>query len=216
MKIFTALIVVLLALALSGCGTLLPEQADRETNISFYLNQPERLVLYEASRLQVDPQLKVLGRESLAEPVVRRFQSTDATKDLVERFIALSPALSGPSTRLLSSEQWNTLTQNPSIPVLYIYVSWQLNYQRLPPKLSHYRLLAGVVAKVIPLGQVLSGKGATALRTASWEGKCYVEAHKGEFLPVDEWLVNDAARLKQAVRTIQETCGRELAEEFVH
>ena len=198
----------------AGCSSVVSNPQEREKNLHLFLNQTERLVLYDPSPLQLDDQLKVLGKESIGEPVRRQFHPNGPTRGLIEQFISAVPQLANASTRVIDPEQWASINQSPDTPVLFFHVTWKMIYQRLPPQLHRQRLQSGVIAKVIPLGQVLSGKGTIAVRTASWEGKCLFDAFNGEYFHVSEWLANGAKKLNQAIESTQLSCSRELANEF--
>lgn len=201
--------------ASSGCSSVISDPQEREKSLSLFLNQPERLVLYYPSPLLLDDQLKVLGSENVGEPVVRLFHPTKPTRGLIEQFIANVPQLAGTSTRIIDPEQWGSISQSPDTPVLFFHVTWKMLYQRLPPQFQMNRLQAGVIAKVIPLGQVASRKGTIAVRSASWEGKCLFDAFDGEYLSVSEWAADDGMKLNQAIKAAQFSCGHKLAGEFV-
>ena len=212
--VITVLCFVIIGVS-TGCSSVISDPQEREKRLSLFLNQSERLVLYYPSPLLLDDQLKVLGSENVGEPVVRLFHPTKPTRGLIEQFIAAVPELAGTSTRIIDPEQWGSINHSPDTPVLFFHVTWKMTYQRLPPQFQMNRLQAGVIAKVIPLGQVARRKGTIALRTAAWEGKCLFDAFDGEYLPVSEWVADDGMKLNQAIKAAQFSCGHKLAGEFV-
>ncbi|MDT8451881.1 MAG: hypothetical protein RQ936_03935, partial [Gammaproteobacteria bacterium] len=163
--------------------------------------------------LQLDAQLKVLGLDDYAAPMLTPFHSAMPTRGLIEQFIADAPRFSGSSFRIVEPTQWASLELSPYTPVLFFNTTWKMNYKRLPPQFKVYRFEVGVIAKVIPLGQVLSKKGTIAARNASWEGSCHID--DGIFHHVDEWSENEGRRLKQAIYSVQSICGRKLVDEFM-
>ncbi|MEJ2645621.1 MAG: hypothetical protein P8180_11940 [Gammaproteobacteria bacterium] len=179
-----------------------------------YLAQPQYLIVYYPPRPQLDDQLKVLGMTSIGERLVQQFHRIRSTRGLIERFVSHVPRLAKGPTRIVDSRQWSTLDAPSDTPVLFFSASWKMHYQRLPPKLNNYRLQLGVIVKVIPLGQVLSGKGGVALRTSAWEGRCLFDAFGGRYFSVDDWLARDAMRLRQGVVEAQSSCATKLANEF--
>jgi hypothetical protein len=204
---------LLLIVSTTGCSALIGDRQVREQVLVSYLNLPERLVLYYPGILRPDDQLKVLFSEHISAPLVEQFPAT-ATRGMVEEFLASVPRLADGPTRIVDPEEWRSLTQGPDTPVLFFYAGWQMAYQRLPPNLYKQKMQAGAIAKVIPLGQVLVKKGTIALRTAVWEADCAFYPFQGGFFPVGEWAANDAAKLHEGVKAVQEFCGQEFARQF--
>ncbi len=199
--------------SVTGCTSLIPDSEVRENHLGLYLSQPEPLTMYYPDTLQLDEQLKVLGLDDYAAPMLKPFHSAMPTSGLIEQFIADAPLFSGSSVRIVDPEQWASLELSPYTLVLFFNTTWKMNYKRLPPQLKVYRLEVGVIAKVIPLGQVLSKKGTIAARNASWEGSCHID--DGIFHHVDEWSEDEGMRLKQAIYSAQSMCGKKLADEFM-
>lgn len=203
----------LYVVGIAGCSSLISDSDVREQHLSLYLNQSESLIMYYPDTLQMDAQSKVLGLDDYAAPMLKPFHSAMPTRCLIEQFIADAPLLSGSSFRIVDPTQWASLEQSPYTPVLFFNATWKISYRRLPPQFKVYRFEAGVIAKVIPLGQVLSKKGTIAARNASWEGSCHID--DGIFHHVDEWSEDEGMRLKQAIYSVQSMCGKKLADEFM-
>lgn len=198
---------------IASCTSLIPDSEVRKKHLSLYLSHSEPLIMYYPDTLQLDEQLKALGFDDYATPMLKPFYSAMATRGLIEQFVADVPLFSGLSDRIIDPTQWASLELSPYTPVLFFNTTWKMNYMRLPSQFKVYRFEAGVIAKVIPLGQVLSKKGTIADRNASWEGSCHID--DGIFHHVDEWSENEGLKLKQAIYSIQSICGRKLVDEFM-
>jgi len=214
MVLFRLFFISVLLLGLYGCSSLTSNQAARDVRLKAYLGQSEPLVLYTSSSLQSDEQLRLFGMGNQIKPLIQDFPSGAAVQGLVERFIAAVPSLKRSAVRVIESGRWGEIKRSMDTPVLFLHGDWQLAYQRLPPNMRRFRLQAGVIAKIIPLGQVLSGKGTLALKTAAWEGHCLHDALGGEFYSVAEWRNNEERRLRQAINEVQMKCAEKLAREF--
>lgn len=197
-----------------GCSPLLPQKQDRETTLAHFLAGSERHVLYIPASLHSEEKLKVLGVEDAGENLTRQFQIPDPVLGVIERFLAATPTLADGSVRIVHPSEARSLAIGRDEPVLFFHSDWQMVYRRLPPSLAMNLVQAGVIAKVIPLGQVLSGKGTIDLQTASWAGTCFEKAFGGEFFHLSEWAAEDGARLRQAIAEIQASCGAKLSAEF--
>jgi len=208
------LALVVAALIAGGCSSLLPNKQDRDTNLAAYLYRPERLVLYEQASLHSEEKLQALGVENSGERFTRQFQVPDPMLGVIEQFLAATPSLSDGSVRVVPPAEARSLNVGWDEPVLFFHSDWQMVYRRLPPSFAMNLVQAGVIAKIIPLGQVLSGKGSIALRTASWEGGCFFKAFGGEFFHLDEWAARDGARLHQGIAEIEASCASKLSSEF--
>ena len=208
-----AIVCLLLIVSTTGCSSLIGDRQVREQVLASYLNQSERLILYYPGNLRPDDQLKVLFSEYISAPLVEQFPAT-ATRGIIEEFLDSSPRLADGATRIVDPAEWRSLSQSRDTPVLFFYASWQMVYQRLPPNLHKQKLQTGAIAKVLPLGQVLAGKGTIALRTAVWEADCSFKPFEGEYYPIDEWAANDAGKLHAGVKAVQEFCGQGFARQF--
>jgi hypothetical protein len=98
--------------------------------------------------------------------------------------------------------------------VLFVWPTRQVSYRRLPPRFDLVRLEFGVIAKVIPGGQVMAGHGPIALLAAAWETRCHRYAVAGAYLSVRKWLADGGARWRQAIAEVRETCGAQIGAAF--
>jgi hypothetical protein len=210
---YRAIVCLLLLVSTTGCSSLIGNRQMQEQILVSYMDLPERLVLYYPGSLRPDDQLKVLFSEHISAPLVRQFPPT-ANRGLIEEFLAAVPRLADGATRIVDPEEWRSLSQSPDTPVLFFYTGWQMAYRRLPPNLYTQKMQAGAIAKVIPLGQVLVMKGTIALRTAVWEAECAHYPFQGGFFPVSEWAADDAGKLHEGVKAVQEFCGQTFAKQF--
>lgn len=198
------------ALFSAGCSPLLPAP-ERAVHLDRFLGHSERYALYHPTFLHSEDKVRFLGEDS-GEKFSRRFGLEAPVTGLIEQFLASSPRLS--PTRLISPAEAGTLGAPWDEPVLFFYSTWRLLHRRIPPSFQMNQLEVGVIAKVIPLGQVLSGKGPLDLRTASWEGRCHFKAFSGEFFHLEDWAAGDGARLREGIAAAQAFCGEKLASEF--
>jgi hypothetical protein len=210
---YRVIVSLLLIVSTTACSSLMGDRQARDDVLAYYLNLPERLVLYYPGPLQVDEQLKVLFSENISAPLVQQFPAT-ATRGLIEDFLTSVPQLADGSTRIVDPHEWRSISQSPGTPVLFFYASWKMAYQRLPLNVHKQKLQAGAIAKVIPLGQVLAGKATITWRTAAWEDDCQLDAYEGGYFPVREWAENDAGKLHEGMRAVQEFCGKGLGSRF--
>jgi hypothetical protein len=210
---YKAILCLLLILSTMGCSSVIGDRQGRERIMTAYLGEPERLVLYYPGTLQPDDQLKVLFSTYISAPLVEQFPPT-ATRGVVEEFLAAVPRLADGATRIVEPAEWRSISQSRDTPVLFFYVGWQMAYQRWPLNVHKQKMQAGGIAKIIPLGQVLDGKGTIALRTAVWEADCAFYPFQGGFFPINEWAANDAGKLQEGVKAVQEFCGQSFAKQF--
>jgi len=210
----TLLFLLLAGAVVTACSSLAPDTAARTQGLRTYLAQPQPLLFYAPAHLQLDAQLSVLGMGGIGAPLQQGFLETSASRGLIERFLAATPQFAGQRVRIVDPDQWGGLQLAPDTPVLFFHATWQTAYRRLPPQLDEHRLQLGVIAKVIPLGQVLARKGSIAAPTAAWEANCVHEAYDGRHLGIQAWLGANAHALRVAVATAQDSCGRQLAASF--
>lgn len=194
----------------AGCAGTSGEPLARRHMLEAFLAQPQRFVVFAPVALQMDEQATILGLAHRGDEVVSRFDPVQPMKWLAERMVASSPLLADGQTSIATGRDAGKLRIGPEEPVLFLHGTWKLVYRRVPPDLWRYRLQAGIVAKVIPLGQVLSGKGPLSLKTAAWEEGCAVDAFDGAFLHLSEWGRGRAGRLDEAIAEVQATCGARL------
>jgi hypothetical protein len=204
---------LLLIVSTTACSSLIGDRQVREEVLVSYLNQSERLILYYPDTLQPDDQLKALFSEYISAPLVEQFPAT-ATRGMIEEFLAASPRLADGATRIVDPAEWRALSQSRGTPVLFFNTNWQMAYRRWPLNVHKQKLANGAIAKVLPLGQVLAGKGTIALRTAVWEARCSFKPFEGEFFLIKEWAANDAGKLHEGVKAVQGFCGQEFARQF--
>jgi len=196
-----------MASLLTACSSTLPENS-RNQVLAAFLEQPEHWFFYWPSPLNWEHY--VFG-EGLGKEFTDKFQLEYPVLQLMRDFIAATDL---PAARILTPKELVGQNADPNTPVLFFSSSWSLIYRRWPPNMTLNKLSMGVVAKVIPLGQVMEGKGSLALRTAGWEGNCAAEAFDGAFLSRSEWEADNGARLKQAMKELQAKCADKLAEQF--
>ncbi|MCM5570102.1 hypothetical protein M6I34_06245 [Burkholderiaceae bacterium FT117] len=192
---------------LTGCAATIGEPAARRQMLDAFLAQPHRFVVFAPAGFRMDEQLKVLGLERRGDPVVERFDPVRPLMGVAERIVAANPLLANGSTGIAVGREVGALRLDPAQPVLFLHATWKLVYRRLPPDLWRYRLQAGIVAKIVPLGQVLSGEGALNLPTAAWHEGCAVDAFDGAFLHIAEWTRDEGGRLDEAIAEVQAECG---------
>lgn len=202
-------IAILVWSLLVGCSSTLPEQSRQKAFTSF-IKQTEHLQFYWPSSLTWEDNR--FGSNNLGKEFSESFNLEFPVIGLMEKFNSISGL---PNMRIVTPEEIKKLSLNPNMPVFYFTSSWALIYRRLPPNLFLNKLRMGVVAKVIPLGQVLEGKGPIALRTSAWEGNCTAEAFDGNFFSREEWEAENGTRLKQGLEELQAKCGERLAMEFM-
>lgn len=207
-------LVLLLIVCLTSCSSLNTSDAVRRESMKRYVSAPRPLVLYASSDLRVDEQLRLFGMSHQLKPLIQEFSPASAMRGLVDEFISRSPVFRGTNVRIINPDEWATVQLPSDTLVLFLYGNWHLLYQRLPPDMRQFRFQAGVIGKVIPLGQVLSGKGTLALRTASWEAQCLYDAMNGDYFSVAEWRKDGASRFSQAINETQNICAEKLVRGF--
>ncbi|MEZ4601467.1 MAG: hypothetical protein R2940_16890 [Syntrophotaleaceae bacterium] len=194
-----------------GCSTLGPEQ-QRGSIIMAFLERPDRYALFSPTTLKSEDKLKFFGLQDAGETFSRELHLGWPVVGLMESFLSFTPGLA--CTRIVESADARGLPLGQEEFVLYFYSDWWLIYRRLPPDFFENQLQVGVIAKMIPLGQVLAGKGPIAFKTAAWEGKCHYKAFDGEFFNLEEWAAADGSRLRQGIRAAQDFCAEKLSREF--
>lgn len=201
-------LVILASCLQAGCSTTLSEPS-RKTVFASFVSQPEHWLFYWPSSLTWEDNR--FGSADLGQEFSNQFDLEPPVLQLMRDF-SVTAGLSG--AKIVTPKEVASLSSDPDTPVLYFSSSWALIYRRLPPNLFVNKLRMGVIAKVIPLGQVLEGKGPIALRTSAWEGRCTAEAFDGNFFSRDEWVATNGARLKQGLQALQAECGGRLGAEF--
>ncbi len=201
-------LVLLVCYFLAGCSTTLPEQS-RSKYLAFFVSQPEQWLFYWPSSLTWEDNR--FGSDDLGKEFSDKFTLELPVLQLMRNFSSASGLA---DAKIVTPEQIAALSTDPNTPVLYFTSTWALIYRRIPPSFFRNKLRMGVVAKVIPLGQVAGHKGPLALRTSAWEGSCTAEAFNGDFFSREEWEAGNGARLKQGLQNLQAECGNRLARKF--
>jgi hypothetical protein len=203
-------VVFVCALLVAGCSSLAGTSGARRLRLEEYVRGPDILAVHEPRGLVVDQQLRTLGLDAIAEPLVAAFDGVTETAGVIDQMRAHAPSLAAGRTVVFTGDLSALTDLPPTTPVLYVHATWQVVYRRLPPAFKMMQLELGVVAKVIPVGQVLQGRGPLAVRSAAWEASCHRKARGGEFVPVVEWMMDDGANLRAAIRDLQQACGAHL------
>ena len=206
------LLLVPLFLFTGGCSSLRSKQ-ERDPLLLSFLDRPERYALYLPAALESEEKLKLFGLQDAGEKFSREFHLGLPIVGLMERFLFAIPGLE--HTRIVDPGDARHLPVSGEELVLFFISDWWLVYRRIPPSFYMNRLEVGVVAKVIPLGQILAGKGTIALRTAAWEGTCHYKAFGGEFFHLQDWAAMEGARLRQGIEMAQDFCSEKLSREFI-
>lgn len=208
-----ALLPLLLSLSLVGCASTVgaPERA---AGLARFMTVSTPAILSHPRTLTVDESLLAMQQGGVVAPLTGAFDSVGEVLALLEGIRDSAPSLGHGVPAVVPLGFPDTSRQAAETPVLFVWPTWQVTYQRLPPRLDLVRLELGVVAKVIPRGQVMEGRGPIALRTAVWETRCHRYAADGAYLPVNEWLADDAARWRQAMAELREACGRQIGTTF--
>ena len=199
---------------LAGCVPALLPPSARDPELDRFLARPERHAVFAPVDIQVDDQLKVMGRGHRVERLAQAIDPAWPLTGVVERMIELAPPLGDGATKVAVGAEVGALPLDPGEPVLFLHSSWKLVYRRLPPDLGAYRLQVGIIARIIPLRQVLEDKGAQNLGTAAWHGSCVLDAFDGAFLDIAELERDNAARLREAIADVQQKCGDRLGVEL--
>jgi len=204
-------LLMLFTLNFTGCTSLLPkEQADKA--LSDFMSQSQHYALFFPGSIKSDAQLAAHGFPDYGLRISQQYEIRDPVVHVIEQLIESTPELAG--TIIVQPKKANGLSLPPSYPVLFFSADWQLNYRRIPPSFSKYQLRVGITGKIIPLGQILSGHGPMALKTASWEGNCYYKVFDGKFIPLEEWEADDGKLLHQGVEEAQSYCADKFIAEF--
>jgi len=208
---FIFYLLILLTLNFTGCSSLLPkEQADKA--LSEFMSQDQHYALFYPGSIKSDAQLAAHGFPDDGLRISQQYGIKDPVVNVIEQCIESAPALAG--TIIVQPQKAGGLTLPRSYPVLFFHSDWQLNYRRIPPSFSKYQLRVGIIGKIIPLGQILSGHGPMALKTASWEGNCYFKVFDGKFIALEEWEADDGKLLHQGVKEAQNYCADKFIAEF--
>jgi len=204
-------LLILFSLNFTGCSSRLPkEQADKA--LSWFLSQPQHYALFSPVSIESDPQHAALGFPDYGLRISQQYGIKDPIVNVIEQFAESTPSLY--RTTIVQPKMANKLSLPPDYPVLFFHSDWQLIYRRIPPSFSKYQLRVGIIGKIIPLGQILSGHGPTAFKTASWEGNCVYEVFDGEFISIEDWEADNGNLLHQGVKEAQDYCADKFIAEF--
>lgn len=208
-----SLLSLLITLALAGCASTVgaPERA---AGLAHFLALPTPAVVSYRRTLTVDESLLAMRQGDVVAPLAGAFDSAGEVMALLGRIQGSAPSLRHGVPELVYPGTADAVGRTAATPVLFAWPTWQVSYQRLPPRFDRLRLELGVIAKVIPSGQVMDGRGPIALRTAAWETRCHRYAVDGAYLSVREWLADDAARWRHAMVEVREACGAQIGAAF--
>lgn len=203
----------LLALTLTGCASTVGDP-QRSAGLAYFLGQPAPEILAYRRSLTVDQSLVALMQERSVIKLTERFALEEEDYALLRDIQEAAPRLENGVANIFTGDNSADAEQKVETLVLFVSPTWQVTYQRLPPRLDLLRLELGVIAKVIPRRQVMEGRGNLALRTAYWETRCHKYALDGEFFSVSEWLADDAALWRAGLAEVRHACSQEIAKEF--
>jgi hypothetical protein len=206
---------LLLALTLIGCASTIPAP-ERAPGLTRFVALPAPAIVSHPRGLTVDESLLAMRQGEIVAPLAGAFDSVGEVTALLRRIQGAAPTLRQGVPELLRPDVRDTNGRSAETPVLFIWPTWKVSYRRLPPRLGLIRLEFGVIAKVIPRGQVMDGRGPIALRTAYWEAQCHRHAEGGAYVSVRDWLADNAARWRQAMEEVREACGEQLGTAFEH
>lgn len=210
-KFFIFALLILYSLNIASCSSLQPKDQAVKA-FSDFLSQKQHYALFSPTSIQSEEKLWLLGISDYGKRINQQYGIGHPIVGLIEQFIEATPSLS--NTLIVQPEKANDLALPKDYPVLFFYSDWHLIYRRIPPSFSFNQLQVGVIGKIIPLGQILSGHGPTALRTSSWEGKCFYKIFDGKYFSLDEWEANNGSLLHQGIMEAQNYCAEKLKSEF--
>uniref|UniRef100_Q31F05 Lipoprotein n=1 Tax=Hydrogenovibrio crunogenus (strain DSM 25203 / XCL-2) TaxID=317025 RepID=Q31F05_HYDCU len=191
---------------LSSCSSLSTNLEYRKDQLKKFDSQVRKIIFYQVQLVSTDEQLKVFGKERDVQKVVRYLDEKRFAEDLVFQLSENIPYLQ--TAKILNVNEYSKGNEwsDTKLPVFFVYIYPQLSYQRLPPRFDFYRLQIGITAKIIPLGQVISGKGSIALRTAAWDSRCLFSAYNSQYIKNTMWIDNNAQKLKYALYEAKKFC----------
>ena len=204
---------VLLVFTLFGCSSTVREP-ERTAGLARFMAEPTPEILSYPREITVDASLIAMRQEGIVAPLAGAFASDEEVQALLERVRDAAPSLRHGVAKLVHPATANNASRSDNTPVLFVTPTWQVSYQRLPPRLDRIRLELGLIAKVIPRGQVMQGRGNLALKTAAWESRCHAYAADGGFFSISEWLADGAARWREALVNLREVCGKQIGDSF--
>ncbi|MBW2520513.1 MAG: hypothetical protein JRD88_09200 [Deltaproteobacteria bacterium] len=202
---------MIISLIITGCTSLQSKDiADRD--FSEFLSQSQHYALFTPVSIKSEGKLNLLGISDYGQHIGQQYGIKNPILNVINQFTKSIPSLS--RTIIVQPEKANDLSLPLDFPVLFFHSDWNLIYRRVPPSFSMNQLQVGIVGKIIPFGQVLSNRGPTALRTASWEGKCFYKVFGGEYLSLEEWEANNGKLLNRGIEEAQNYCAKKFINEF--
>jgi hypothetical protein len=204
---------LLFVVTLIGCASTVAT-SERAAGLARFLALPAPAIMSQPRPLTVDPSLLVIREEEVVAPLVGAFDSAGEVTALLWRIQGSARSLGHGVPEVVHPGTADTAGRAGETPALFVWPTWQVSYQRLPPRFDLIRLELGVIAKVIPSGQVMEGRGSIALRTAAWETRCHRYAANGRYLSIHEWLANDSLRWRNAMAELREACGDQIGAAF--
>jgi len=187
---------------------------ERTAGLARFLAEPAPELLAYRRSLRVDESLVAMRQEGTVAKLKDAFASDEEVYSLLGGIRDAAPSLGKGVVRFVTEAASADAGHAAEAPVLFVWPTWQVSYQRLPPRLDLVRLELGVIAKVIPRRQVMQGLGNLALRTAYWESHCHTYALDGAFFSVSQWLADNAARWREALAEVGEACSRKIGHDF--
>lgn len=204
-------LLILVSLKLAGCSSLQSkDKADKD--LSEFLSQPQHYALFTPVTIESEEKLALLGVSDYGQRISQQYGIQNPIVPVIERFVESTPGLS--RTVIVQPERAGDLSLPPDYPVLFFHSDWHFIYRRIPPSFSMNQLQVGMIGKVIPLVQVLDGRGPAALRTASWEGKCTYNAFDGQYISLEEWEADNGKLLHLGIQAAQDYCANKFTTEF--
>lgn len=205
------LLSLMISLTISGCSSLQSKDlVDRD--FSEFLSQSQHYALFTPVSIESEEKLRLLGVSDYGKRISQQHGIQNPIINVINQFTESIPELS--QTIIVQPEKANNLSLPPDYPVLFFHSDWNLIYRRIPPSFLMNQLQVGIIGKIIPLGQVLINHGPTALRTASWEGKCFYKVFEGEYISLEEWEANKGELLFKGIEEAQSHCARKFIAEF--
>lgn len=211
MKILVLFIFLLSSLGMASCSSLQPREEVAKA-FSEFLNQDRHYVLFSPSTITSEEKLSLFGVPDYGKRISQQYGLNSPIVSVIETFVQATPDLS--DTIIVVPDKAQDISLPPGSPVLFFHSDWHLIYRRLPPNFYMTQLQVGMIGKIVPLGQVLSGHGPTALRTSAWEGKCTYDALDGKFFTLAEWEANDGELLRRGIAEAQDFCADKFIREF--
>ena len=207
-------VAVLLAWLCTVAGCAGPPAAHvRQAGVAAFLASPTPSILLYRPRLSVRAPQLLFGAEDQGPGLS---QLAGMSNPLLFLAAEVAAAVGLPPETAVIEVTPATLadlrSQDPDALVLLLFSGgWYLDYQRLPLRLTEYRLSFSVIAKLLRRERVVRGTATLALPGAAWEGTCY---YVGARYPLAVWRRDGGARLREAMVGGLTTCAQRLAIEL--